>query len=60
MAKEYNEFESGKGERSEEKLEIEFKDYIALFIAALQTIFVPLLLMIGVLLAFGIIFGMLF
>lgn len=46
-------------EDEEEQANLQAKDYLALFIAALETIFLPLILMMIVFFAFGVIFFLL-
>ena len=46
------------GEHEEESVSLQGKDYLAIFIAALQTIFLPLVVLMIVLFGFGLIVGL--
>ncbi|MGY5856040.1 MAG: hypothetical protein RTS72_05520 [Candidatus Thorarchaeota archaeon] len=43
-------------DEKQEHIKLDRKDYVALFIAALETIFLPLIILIIVLFAFGLLF----
>ncbi|MHA1964156.1 MAG: hypothetical protein ACXACG_02960 [Candidatus Thorarchaeota archaeon] len=43
-------------EERQERIKLDRKDYVALFIASLETIFLPLVILIIVFLAFGLLF----
>jgi hypothetical protein len=46
------------GEHEEESVSLQGKDYLAIFIASLQTIFLPLIVLMIVLFGFGLIVGL--
>ncbi|MFW9808675.1 MAG: hypothetical protein ACFFE6_04750 [Candidatus Thorarchaeota archaeon] len=48
------------GEHEETTVSLQGKDYLAIFLASLQTIFLPLIILIIVLFSFGLIFGLFF
>lgn len=47
-------------EQKEQEVHLELEDYVALFIAALQTVFLPLLILMAVLIGAGLLLSIMF